>query len=119
MILLALSLCIASVHDGDTIRSCQSERIRLVGIDAPEVKGSPRCSAKQRKRLAGSKNPPWCDFAKGDQARRKLSAFLSWGGVVIYRQGKDRYGRTLARVSVGGQDAGQFLIGLGLARSWN
>lgn len=64
-IFAAAGLCIASVHDGDTIRLCDGERVRLQGIDAPELADSPRCSTQQRQRLAGSKNPAWCDDAAG------------------------------------------------------
>ena len=40
------------------------------------------------------------------------------GRVEVQALGHDRYGRTLARVSVGGRDAGDQLIRLGLARRW-
>jgi micrococcal nuclease len=116
---LAATVCLMPVHDGDGIKTCAGEKIRIAGIDAPEVRGSPRCSAKQRRRLAGSKNPPWCDYAKGEQARQKLSAFLLSGPVKIHRVGNGGFGRTLAYVSVGGRDAGQYLRSLGLARRWN
>lgn len=110
--------CIASVHDADTVRLCNGTRVRLIGIDAPEVKGSPRCRPAQRKRLAGSRNPAWCDYAKGARARDMLRAYLKTGTVRIERHGHDKYGRTLARLSVNGQDAGRYLVGLGLARRW-
>jgi hypothetical protein len=41
LILAAAALCIASVQDGDTVRTCAGERVRLEGIDAPEVLDSP------------------------------------------------------------------------------
>lgn len=118
IILAAAALCIASVHDGDTIRLCDGERVRLVGIDAPEVTGSPRCSSRQRKALAGSKNPPWCDFRVGTQSRDQLREFLSSGKVTIERTGRDRYGRTLAHIYVNDRDAGEHLVRRGLARPW-
>ena len=37
---------------------------------------------------------------------------------MIERAGTDRYGRTLARITVNGQDAGEYLVSLGLARPW-
>ncbi len=117
-IILAAALCIANVHDGDTIRLCNGERVRLVGIDAPEVGRSPRCSAASRRRLAGSKNPPWCDAAAGKVSRDQLSAFLKAGPVTIKRVGKDDYGRTLGKLSMGGRDAGEYLMRRGLARRW-
>jgi endonuclease YncB( thermonuclease family) len=116
---LALSAaCIARVHDGDTIRTCAGERIRLENIDAPELRGSERCSAYNRRRLAHGKNPAWCDFALGEQSRDALATFLAAGPVRIRRNGTDRYGRTLATLSVNGRDAGRYLITLGLARRW-
>jgi endonuclease YncB( thermonuclease family) len=117
--LAAAALCVnVAVHDGDTIR-CRGERIRLESIDAPELAGSPRCEAVNRKRLSGTRNPSWCDDAKGRAARDALRAFLASGPVMVHRHGKDVYGRTLARVTVNGRDAGAFLIQRGLARRWN
>ncbi|MBT0671778.1 thermonuclease family protein [Novosphingobium profundi] len=110
--------CIGSIHDGDTIRLCDGERVRLVEIDAPEVAGSPRCRSAQRKRLATSRNPSWCDYALGTKSRNALQTFLTTGTVKINRRAKDRYGRTLAKLSVNGLDVGEYLIGLGLARPW-
>ncbi len=49
---------------------------------------------------------------------RALRAFLGSGSVSIERLGQDRYGRTLARIYVGGRDAGDYLIRRGLARPW-
>lgn len=101
-----------SVHDGDTIR-CDGEKIRLANIDAPELEGSPRCE-----RLRGGKNPSWCDYALGIKSRDALDDFLDSGSVTVERLGKDKYGRTLARLDVDGSDAGQHLVALGLARAW-
>jgi len=54
----------------------------------------------------------------GYRAKNAVEAFLSKGRVTLERIGTDKYGRTLARVSVNGQDAGAYLVGLGLARWW-
>ena len=98
-----------SVHDGDSIR-CGRERIRIENIDAPELPDSPKC------------HPPrsyaWCDYRAGYAARDALIAFLSKGTVMVRRTGTDRYGRTLARVTVNGRDAGTYLVSQGLARRW-
>ena len=110
-ILAAGAFCASlSVHDGDSIR-CGGERIRIANIDAPELPGSPRCTVERRAKA-------WCDYAVGYQARDALQAFLKRGPVMIERMGLDKYGRTLARVSVNGEDAGAYLVGLGLARRW-
>lgn len=114
----AAGLCIASVHDGDTIRLCNGERVRLAGIDAPELYGSPRCTAPQRKRLAQSKNPPWCDYRAGEMSRDALRSFLHSGRVSIERLGMDQYGRTLANIYVNDRDAGEYLVTWDFARRW-
>lgn len=111
ILLAALALCApVSVHDGDSIR-CGSERVRIEDIDAPELPDSPKCRDARR-------SYAWCDYRAGYRSRDALQAFLSKGPVMIERIGVDRYGRTLARVSVNGQDAGAYLVGLGLARWW-
>lgn len=108
----ALLACLLIVHDGDTLR-CNAERIRLVGIDAPELDGSSRCN-----RPATGPNPPWCDNVAAERSREALSGFVASGEPALTRCGVDRYGRTLARLSVNGRDAGAYLVGLGLARRW-
>ena len=114
----ASSACVARVSDGDSIRLCSGERVRLMGIDAPELRGSSRCSAASRARLKSSRNPSWCDHDKGDRARIAMERFIMRGTVRIERNGHDVYGRTLARVTVDGRDAGEWLISQGLARPW-
>lgn len=109
-ILAAASACIASVHDGDSIRTCEGERIRIANIEAPEMPGSPKCERGRR---------GWCDYQLAEQSRDALTALLASGPVEIVRQGQDAYGRTLARVTVNGQDAGAYLTSQGLARRWN
>lgn len=100
-----------SVHDGDTIR-CGSERIRIENIDAPELEGSPKCEDYRSARA-------WCDYALGERSRDALGSFLDSGTIGVRRSGKDKYGRTLARIEVNGQDAGEYLVGQGLARRWD
>lgn len=113
-ILATAALCVGSVHDGDTIRTCAGERVRIANIDAPEIRGSPKC---ERHRRPGP-YPAWCDYALATRSRDALAALLATGGPRISRSGQDRYGRTLATVSVAGRDAGEYLIGRGLARRW-
>lgn len=111
LILAAAVVCTPlSVHDGDSIR-CGSERVRISDIDAPELPDSPKCRNYRR-------SYTWCDFKAGYRSRDALRAFLVRGLVMVERQGVDRYGRTLARVTVNGQDAGAYLVSLGLARWW-
>ena len=72
------------VTDGDTIR-CRDERIRLLGIDAPELPGHCRQGR---------------DCALGDPyaSTRSLSDAMT-DKLRIERVGEDRYGRTLAMLS--------------------
>lgn len=71
------------VVDGDTLR-CGSERVRLLGIDAPE-KG--RCPVTRR-------------CAPGDPIASENSLrAAAEGPLTITRVGRDRYGRTLALVA--------------------
>jgi len=106
---LALA-CIAAVHDGDTARLCSGERVRIANIDAPEMPGSPKCEDRRRR--------GWCDYRLARESRDALRILLGRGTPRIERNGVDRYGRTLARLSVNGQDAGSYLIARGLARPW-
>ncbi|GAA4778979.1 hypothetical protein GCM10023219_28750 [Stakelama sediminis] len=73
-----------SVTDGDTIR-CGAERIRLLGIDAPELPGHCR---------------PGRHCAPGDPyaSTRSLRAAMT-EAITIERVGTDHYGRTLGVVS--------------------
>ncbi len=78
------------VVDGDTLR-CGATRIRLQGIDAPELPG--HCA---RGRACTSGDP----FASTDNLRALVS-----GAVMVCRQtDTDRYGRTVAHCSVRGRD---------------
>lgn len=73
------------VIDGDTLR-CGRERIRVQGVDTPE-KGQPGYdAAKQRLR----------ELTDGKRLR-------------IDRVAKDRYGRTVGKVTVDGMDVGKRL----------
>ena len=111
VVLAAAFICTTPiVHDGDTIR-CGSERIRIENIDAPELPDSPKCHDRRV-------SYAWCDYKAGYASRDALAGFLQKGPVKVERHGTDRYGRTLATVSVNGQDAGAYLIGLGLAKVW-
>lgn len=111
LVLAAAVLCATPiVHDGDSLR-CNGERIRIENIDAPELPDSPKCHDR---RISYA----WCDYEKGYAARDALSAFLAKGQVMIERHGTDRYGRTLATVSVNGQDVGAYLVSIGLAKWW-
>ncbi len=96
MIATTLALClILSVHDGDTLTArCDGEKIkvRLVEIDAPEY------------------NQPY-----GQVARKELKALCVGETARIESTGKDKYGRTLGRVTCRGVDANRALVHDGMA----
>ena len=87
---------VVGVHDGDTI-TCLDEnnvqqKVRLAEIDAPEI---------------GQ------DYGK---VSREALADLVFGKTVqVIDQGKDRYGRWIGRVSVGGTDVNRQLVATGNA----
>ncbi len=86
------------IVDGDTMR-CGSTRLRLLGIDAPELHGCPR------RRIC----------APGNGLASKAS-LASVRGVVRYRPIKlDRYGRTIAVVYVGGVNLSCYQLKAGQA----
>ena len=75
------------VVDGDTLR-CGSERVRLLGIDAPELEHCPRWRV--------------CAPGDGQASKRSLVAAMRSGPVRLQRVTVDRYGRTVAVVWAGG-----------------
>lgn len=77
-----------AVEDGDTLL-CGKERVRLMGIDAPEVAG--RCRPKEC--------PP------GDP-RQSINTLVDAvaGDITVQRWGLDRYGRTLAVMRANGNN---------------
>lgn len=101
----AIDVQLAHVIDGDTIvvsRKGQEERVRILGIDAPEHarEGEPgeRCA---------------------DEATALTEELTSTGVVVIVpdlsQPETDRYGRTMAYVEVDGEDVGAALLEAGIA----
>lgn len=101
MIAPVLLACTLIAIDGDTLR-CGRERIRLLGIDAPEMPG--HCRRGRR-------------CVKGDPFASKaaLAAAIARGPATIERHGRDRYGRTLARVRVNGVDLASNQVRAGMA----
>ncbi len=93
------------VVDGDTV-VIDRETIRILNIDTPEIRDA-KCDAERRLGLI---------------AKRRLSELLAGGSIDIRRgdgnRMTDRYGRTLAVISVRGSDVGEKLIADGLARPW-
>jgi len=90
------SVRVVGVHDGDTLTALTAGnvhlKVRLVEIDAPELK------------------QPF-----GQQSKQALAALVFGKGVEIRATGKDRYGRTLARVFVAGIDVNLAMVKAGMA----
>lgn len=84
------------VVDGDTVVVGTAEslnlKVRLQGIDAPE-----------------------CGMPFGPQAQRFLEQLVLGRTVQMMTTGRDRYGRTVATLAVGGQDVGFVMLQSGLA----
>jgi len=76
----------AYVVDGDTLR-CGDTRIRLLGIDAPEMEACPRWRV--------------CTPGDGQAAKRSLIDVLRFGAVRYQPITTDRFGRTVAVVWAG------------------
>jgi micrococcal nuclease len=76
----------AYVVDGDTLR-CGPERIRLLGIDAPEIEACPRWRV--------------CAPGDGQASKRSLVTALKLGPVQYKPVAVDRYGRQVAVVWAG------------------
>ncbi len=91
---------ISCVVDGDTFW-VSGEKVRLEGIDAPEIKGA--CTYER-------------DLAR--RATNRLSDILSRQQFTLRRSGTDRYGRTLARADTPHGEVGDILVNEGLARPW-
>jgi micrococcal nuclease len=93
--------------DGDTV-ACGTETVRISNIDTPELPPHARCAFE-------------ADLAQ--RAKAATAAHLAAGPVEIQRdqaRPRDRYGRTLAKLRLAsGQDLGEALIAVGLARAWD
>ena len=87
---------VVSVHDGDTVTvrtdDGQTLKVRLQGIDAPELK------------------QPF-----GSRSRDELSALVKGKPVTLVERGRDKYGRTLGNVLVDGVDANARQVATGMA----
>jgi endonuclease YncB( thermonuclease family) len=93
----------ASVVDADTL-DIHGQRIRLVGVDAPE---------SGQKCRAGGK------FIRcGANAANALDKWIDRNPVSCAIEGKDRYGRLLGKCSVRGQSLEEWLVGNGHALAY-
>jgi micrococcal nuclease len=92
------------VIDGDTFWY-QGEKIRLLGINAPEV-GAPRCAR---------------EAALGEKASQRLLVLLNQGPFTLHSNAvdnRDRYDRLLRDVTRNGHSLGETMVAEGLAERW-
>lgn len=104
----AIEMCgqskrITCVVDGDTIW-LEGEKIRLMGFDTPETTTN-ICGGEREKQL-------------GVKATIRLMELLTENSFSVHRDGKDRYGRTLAVIQIRNINVGNILVKEGLARYW-
>ncbi len=94
---------VTEVTDGDTLKlSCGGKvhRVRLLGYDTPET-FQPKCRAER---------------ALGLRAAQALRDLVASGPVTsVLFDGRDRYGRDLAQVAIGGRDVKLYMLSTGLA----
>lgn len=99
----AAACTVTRIVDGDTLHldcGAGDVKVRLLGYDTPEI-FHPKCAAEAR---------------RGAEATDLLAALVARGPVTgFYPQGLDRYGRTLARVAIAGQDVTDFMLATPLA----
>jgi micrococcal nuclease len=102
------------VVDGDTIelnvelgfKVTVKERFRLIGVDTPEVYGVKRTSEEYKRGKAAS------DFVKS------LIPPGSWVEIRVYAEKREKYGRWLCEVFVGGKSLNETLVKKGFAMEY-
>ena len=104
LVVLTASRPAVWVIDGDTI-DVRGERIRVVNLDAPDVGSHAKCSLEEQ---------------RGQAAKTYAIAIVREADEVglADREGLDRYGRSLARVTLDGEDFAAMMIAAGNGRPW-
>lgn len=87
-----IEMAACRVIDGDTFQTCDDLRIRLWGIDAPEM-----------------------DTRHGPAAKAALAALIDGRRLLCRSHGRDRYGRAVMDCMAGGQDVGAGMVAAGWA----
>jgi len=101
------------VIDGDTVR-VNGAVYRLVGIDTPEHGDKARCDDERRRAEAATKRLRAL-VASGDAHLTRVACACRPGFEGTHNCD---YGRLCASLSIGGRDAGNILIGEGLAHPY-
>lgn len=95
LLLFAISGKVISIHDGDTITILQNKqqiKVRLFGIDAPELK------------------QPY-----GKKSKQFLANLIAGEVVEVEENGKDRYKRTIGTIYLNGVDINAQMVANGYA----
>jgi len=92
---------IESCYDGDTCTTSEGEKIRLACIDTAELRG------------------PKAQTVKGNAAKDYLNDLIAGKEVFIKRITKDRYGRTVAELSINGKNIQQIMFNSGHAKIYS
>ncbi len=95
---------VVTVHDGDTFTLGDGQRVRLLGVDAPELPTSAEASA-------GKAN---CGAAQ--VAKEKLTGLVLNKTIRITEEKRDTYGRRMGLVWVGTTLVNEVMLKEGLAR---
>lgn len=98
------ALTITRIVDGDSARLSNGLELRLLDVDAPEIRG--RCPAEID--LAQRAKRFFADAIRDHSYR-----------VEIDDRKHDKYGRTLAHVIIEGKDLSQMIIAAGLGRPYS
>lgn len=91
------------IVDGDTIW-LDGVNLRMQGYDTPEPYTD----------ICGGR----AEVALAHRASARLRELLNANPIRVRTFGQDRYGRTLATITIDGRDVGDILIAEGLARRW-
>lgn len=84
---------VVSVHDGDTFTLASGDRVKLIGVDAPELQ-----------------------YCMGKEAQEYLSAMILNKRVFISEEKRDTFGRRMGLVWLGSGSVNQQVIANGYAR---
>lgn len=119
---------VISVYDGDTFNaavplhgSVYQIKVRLAGIDTPEIKSKTPEAYRARNRLVGMLTDceVGCDDERCTNAKLKTLVGGNRRLVTLRCQGEDKYGRCLADVVVDGASASEVLLREGLAKAYD
>ena len=95
------NVIIENCYDGDTCTTLEGEKIRLACIDTPELKG------------------PKAQPSKAIAARDYLNNLIAGKEVFVKRITQDRYGRTVAELSINGENIQQTMFKSGYAKIYS